>query len=142
VPVSVIGIGIMGTAIATRLRACGHPVTLFGRTPAKLAPLEALGARLAATPAAAATASRFVITCVNTADIVREIVFGPDGIAQAPADDRLLIDMSSIDPEATRQMAAALAAATDMRWVDAPLSGGAPGALSGRLTVMAGGAAG
>ncbi len=141
VPVSVIGIGIMGTAIVTRLRACGHPVTLFGRTPAKLAPLEALGAARAASPAAAASASRFVITCVNTAAIMREIVFGPDGIAQAPPDNRLLIDMSSIDPEATRRMAEEFKATTDMRWVDAPLSGGAPGALSGRLTVMAGGAA-
>jgi 2-hydroxy-3-oxopropionate reductase len=141
VPVSVIGIGIMGSAIATRLRARGHPVTLYGRTPAKLAPLEALGAACAASPAEAAAASRFVITCVNTAAIMREIVFGPNGIAEAPPDARLLIDMSSIDPEATRQMAAELAATTAMRWVDAPLSGGAPGALAGRLTVMAGGAA-
>jgi 3-hydroxyisobutyrate dehydrogenase-like beta-hydroxyacid dehydrogenase len=50
-PVSVIGIGIMGTAIATRLLACGHAVTLCGRTPAKLAPLETLGATCAASPA-------------------------------------------------------------------------------------------
>ncbi len=131
----------MGTAIATRLIACGHRVTLYGRTPAKLAPLEALGARCARNPAAAASASRFVITCVNTAASMREIVFGPGGIAQAPPDNRLLIDMSSIDPASTREMAAELAAATDMRWVDAPLSGGAPGALAGRLTVMAGGGA-
>jgi 2-hydroxy-3-oxopropionate reductase len=141
VPVSVIGIGIMGTAIATRLLARGHAVTIFGRTPDKLAALEALGAVSTGSPAEAAAASPFIITCVNTAAIVREIVFGPGGIAEAPAARRLLIDMSSIDPAATRDMAAALVRRTDMHWVDAPLSGGAPGALAGRLTVMAGGAA-
>ena len=55
--------------------------------------------------------------------------------------DKLLIDMSSIDPKDTSEMAARLLSETQMAWVDCPLSGGMPGALAGRLTVMAGGAA-
>ena len=66
-------------------------------------------------------------------------MFGHDGVAEAGDSRKLLIDMSSIDPEATRGLAARLAAINGMRWVDCPLSGGAPGAATGRLTIMAGG---
>jgi 2-hydroxy-3-oxopropionate reductase len=66
-------------------------------------------------------------------------VFGPVGVAAGAGPGKLLIDMSSIDPGATAQMAAELLVSTGMGWLDAPLSGGVPGALAGRLTVMAGG---
>ena len=66
-------------------------------------------------------------------------MFGPAGVAIAATDKKLLIDMSSIDPADTAEMAARLQAETGMAWVDCPLSGGAPGALEGRLTIMAGG---
>lgn len=139
--VAVVGVGVMGSAIAGRLLACGHAVTLFDLDPAKLAPLAARGAAVAASPAEACRAARFTILSLNAAAIVRAAVFGPGGVAESGAPGKLLIDMSSIDPGATRALAAELRAACGMAWVDAPLSGGAPGAAAGRLTVMAGGAA-
>lgn len=137
--IAMIGAGIMGSAIATRLIECGHRVHVFDLDKAKLDALAALGARPAASPAAATAAASFVILSLNHADIVEAVVFGPDGVAQAVKSDKLLIDMSSIDPAATQRMSARLQRETGMAWIDCPLSGGAPGARAGKLTVMAGG---
>lgn len=141
VSVSVVGNGIMGTAIATRLLDQGHTVTVFDIDEAKMANLIKRGAQGADSPQAATAASAFVITSLNTAAIVRAAVFGENGIAAGATDQHMLIDMSSIDPVATREMASELRAKTGMKWVDAPLSGGAPKASIGKLTVMAGGTA-
>ncbi|WP_237152901.1 NAD(P)-dependent oxidoreductase [Oryzibacter oryziterrae] len=137
--VSVVGVGIMGSAIATRLIEVGHAVTVFDLDAAKVAALVAKGATAAESAAAAARASRFVITSLNSAAILRAALFGPAGLAEGAAADKLLIDMSSVDPVATRSLAAELRDRTGMAMVDAPLSGGAPRALEGKLTVMAGG---
>jgi 2-hydroxy-3-oxopropionate reductase len=137
--VAVIGAGIMGSAIAARLLACKHDVYVFDPDPAKVAALVAMGAVAAASAAGATQHSDFVILSLNHADIVQRAVFGADGVAAAAVANKLLIDMSSIDPAATVEMAAQLQATTGMAWVDCPLSGGMPGALSGKLTVMAGG---
>jgi 2-hydroxy-3-oxopropionate reductase len=139
--VAVIGAGIMGSAIATRLLKVGHAVCIFDLDPAKVQAMVEHGGTAAASPAAAAAQSDFVILSLNHADIVRAAVFGPDGVSKAAAVDKLLIDMSSIDPGETAKMADQLTATTGMKWVDCPLSGGVPGALSGQLTVMAGGEA-
>lgn len=140
--VAVIGVGIMGTAIARRLLECGHRVSVFDPDTAKVAALQAHGAQTAGTAQAAAAASDFVITSLNSAAVVERAIFGEAGIAAAPADaKRLLIDMSSIDPPSTRRLAQSLRERTGMGFVDAPLSGGAPKALLGQLTVMAGGSA-
>lgn len=138
--VAVIGIGIMGTAITTRLLEVGHAVAVVDRNPPKVARVVELGAVAAEHPADAVSQAEFVITSLNSAAIVRHVVFGENGIAAGETAGKMLIDMSSIDPEATKILAAELTAATGMAWVDAPLSGGAPKALSGALTVMAGGA--
>ena len=136
-----VGVGVMGSAIAGRLLDRGHAVTLFDLDPAKLAPLAGRGAAVAASPAEACRAARFTILGLNAAAGVRAAVFGPGGAAEGGAPDTILVDMSSIDPAATRALAAELRALRGMAWVDAPLSGGAPGAAAGRLTVMAGGRA-
>lgn len=137
--IAVIGAGLMGAAIATRLIETGHPVAVFDVDAQKVAALVAKGAVAALSVAAATAQSRFVILSLNHADIVRTVVFGADGVAAAAGADRLLIDMSSIDPKETTDMATVLAETTGMKWLDCPLSGGVPGALAGRLTVMAGG---
>jgi 2-hydroxy-3-oxopropionate reductase len=137
--ISIIGAGLMGSAIATRLLECRHKVTVFDIDAAKLAALAKLGAKPASSIHEATSNSDFVILSLNHADIVRKAVFGDNGIASAATNKKLLIDMSSIDPGATAEMAAKLAKATGMKWVDCPLSGGVPGAISGKLTVMAGG---
>ncbi|WEX74971.1 NAD(P)-dependent oxidoreductase [Sinorhizobium numidicum] len=137
--IAVIGAGIMGTAIATRLIETGNKLTIFDIDAGKAAALAREGATAAATIAQATAVSDYVILSLNHADVVRAAVFGPAGVAEAGTGDKLLVDMSSIDPKETAAMAADLAGSTGMRWLDCPLSGGGPGARSGRLTVMAGG---
>jgi 2-hydroxy-3-oxopropionate reductase len=141
VKVAVIGAGIMGAAIATRLLDTGHKVTVFDLDSEKVAALTAKGAIASVSVADATAQSDYVILSLNHADIVRTVVFGKDGVAISANSNKLLIDMSSIDPKETAAMAAKLAIETGMKWVDCPLSGGAPGAAAGRLTVMAGGEA-
>ncbi|RVA45518.1 NAD(P)-binding domain-containing protein, partial [Mesorhizobium sp. M7A.F.Ca.CA.004.11.1.1] len=139
--IAVVGAGIMGSAIATRLIETKQTVTMFDLDKAKVAALTAKGAAAAASVAEATHASSFVILSLNHADIVRSVVFGDGGVAAAASSEKLLIDMSSIDPADTAEMAKKLFAETGMKWLDCPLSGGVPGALAGRLTVMAGGEA-
>jgi 2-hydroxy-3-oxopropionate reductase len=137
--VAVIGAGIMGTAIATRLLETGNQVSVFDLDADKVARLIGKGATAAASPAQATADSDFVILSLNHANIVRSVVFGEGGVAQAASARKTLIDMSSIDPSETAKMAEKLASETGMKWVDCPLSGGAPRALTGELTIVAGG---
>ncbi|MDE2446739.1 MAG: NAD(P)-dependent oxidoreductase [Alphaproteobacteria bacterium] len=137
--VAVIGAGIMGTAIATRLLECGNSVTVVDVNPEKVAALVAKGAQAAANPEQATASAGYVVLSLNHAEIVRKAVFGDSGVAKAATADKLLIDMSSIDPAATSEMAQQLKRQTGMSWIDCPLSGGVPGALAGKLTIMAGG---
>jgi 2-hydroxy-3-oxopropionate reductase len=137
--IAVIGAGVMGSAIATRLMAVGHLVHVFDLDTSKITRLVDKGARAASSPAVAAADVDFVLLSLNSAAIVEAAVFGPGGVAEAANAEKLLVDMSSIDPQATRTLAGRLKRDTGMGWVDCPLSGGAPGALAGRLTVMAGG---
>ena len=139
VSVAVIGAGIMGSAIATRLMERGLVVRIFDLDKDKVVALVAKGAKASASVADATRDSSFVILSLNHANIVRAVVFGNDGVASAATPEKLLIDMSSIDPGDTRKMAEKLGSETGMKWVDCPLSGGVPGALEGRLTIMAGG---
>lgn len=136
---AVIGVGVMGSAIAGRLLASGAEVTLYDRDAAKCAELVGQGAKLAASARAASAEAAFVVTSLNSAAIVEAAVFGPGGVAEAAGADKLLFDMSSIDAGLSARMAARLLDETGMEWVDAPLSGGAPAAREGTLTLMIGG---
>lgn len=138
--VAVIGAGAMGGAIGTRLAETGQTLSVFDLDPAKLAPLVERGARAAASAAEAAAVSDYVIVSLNAPKIVEAAVFGAGGVADGARAGTLVIDMSSIDPGATREIAAR-AEAAGLRWVDSPLSGGPPKALTGELTLMAGGRA-
>jgi 2-hydroxy-3-oxopropionate reductase len=137
--IALIGAGAMGGAIGARLVATGTRLAVFDLDPAKLAPLVAAGATAAPSAADAAKDARAVILSLNAPHIVRAAVFGPDGVAQGAAPGTLIIDMSSIDPAATKALAAD-AAAMGLAWVDSPLSGGIPKAATGELTLMQGGA--
>lgn len=137
--VAVIGAGIMGTAIATRLLETGNSVRVFDLDTDKVTKLVEKGATAVESPAGATAQSDFVILSLNHANIVRSVVFGEGGVAQAASAGKTLIDMSSIDPSETAKMAKQLASETGMKWVDCPLSGGAPRALTGELTIVAGG---
>lgn len=135
---ALIGAGAMGGAIGARLASTGTDLHVFDLDPAKIAPLAALGATAAASAAEAAHGAQAVILSLNAPHIVRAAVFGPNGVAAGAAKGTLVIDMSSIDPESTRALAAE-AKAAGLRWVDSPLSGGIPKAASGQLTLMQGG---
>lgn len=133
------GIGLMGLPMTRRLLAAGYPLTLWNRTPDKCAPLLELGAHRVENPAELCLDASVVMLCLANTEVVREVVFGPGGIVEGARPGQLLVDFSSLEPAATREMAAELEARTGMRWVDAPVSGGTPGAEAGTLAIMAGG---
>lgn len=134
-----IGIGLMGEAMTRRLLDRGYPVTVWNREPTRLDRVVPFGAVAAPSPAAAAAASDLVLTCVLNAEAVEACVFGPGGVAETARASQVLIDLSTCDPAATRDMAARLKRDTGMAWVDAPVSGGPLAARDGTMTVMAGG---
>ncbi|AXO61010.1 NAD(P)-dependent oxidoreductase [Pseudomonas sp. phDV1] len=133
------GIGLMGLPMTRRLLAAGYPLTLWNRSPDKCAPLLELGAHRVENPAELCRDASVVMLCLANTEVVREVVFGPGGIVEGARPGQLLVDFSSLEPAATREMAAELEARTGMRWVDAPVSGGTPGAEAGTLAIMAGG---
>lgn len=138
--IALIGAGAMGGAIGTRLLQTGNSLKVFDLDPEKVAVLVAHGAVAAATAAEASRDVDFVITSLNASRIVGLAAFGKDGIVEGAARGTVIIDMSSIEPDATRKFAN-MAAEKGLAWVDSPLSGGAPKALTGELTLMAGGEA-
>ncbi len=136
--VALIGAGAMGGAIGARIAQTGQNLTVFDPDHEKVARLVAQGAKAAISAAGAAAAADYVIISLNAPRIIEIAVFGKNGVAEGARPGTLIIDMSSIDPGATQDLAAK-AAERGLRWVDSPLSGGAPKALSGQLTLMAGG---
>jgi 3-hydroxyisobutyrate dehydrogenase-like beta-hydroxyacid dehydrogenase len=134
-----IGVGLMGEAMTRRLLDRGYAVTVWNLEPERLDAVVPHGARPAAHPAAVTEASDIVLMCVLHTAAVEACAFGPDGIARAARPDKLLVDLSTADPAATRDFAARLKRETGMGWVDAPVSGGPPAARDGTMTVMAGG---
>jgi 3-hydroxyisobutyrate dehydrogenase len=136
-----VGIGLMGEAMTRRLLDRGYAVTVWNLEPERLDTVVQHGARPAASPAAVAEASEIVLICVLHTAAVESCAFGSKGIAKVATPDKLLVDLSTADPAATRDMARRLKAETGMGWVDAPVSGGPPAARDGTMTVMAGGAA-
>lgn len=133
-----VGIGLMGSPMVLRLLERGHQVTVWNREASRAETVVGAGATAAASPRAVAEASDAVMLCVLNTEAVSDCVWGPNGIAEA-AGPRLVVDFSTIDPAATRDMAARLEAKTGALWVDAPVSGGPPAARTGTLTIMAGG---
>jgi 3-hydroxyisobutyrate dehydrogenase-like beta-hydroxyacid dehydrogenase len=134
-----LGLGTMGMPMTLRLLERGYTLTVWNRTPSKLAPALERGARAASTPAEVARAAEVVLMCLLDTRAVEEMVFGPSGVASAPGEGKLLVDHGSIRPDATRDFASRLKEANGMAWIDAPVSGRVPGPLGGSLAIMAGG---
>lgn len=133
------GIGLMGLPMTRRLLAAGYPLRVWNRSPDKCQPLLDLGAQPAPTPLQLCSEADIIMLCLADTAAVREVVFGPGGIVEGARAGQLLVDFSSLEPAATCDMAAELERRTGMRWVDAPVSGGTPGAEAGSLAIMAGG---
>lgn len=133
------GIGLMGLPMCRRLLAAGYPLVVWNRNPEKCAPLVALGARQAQSPAQLCAAADVIFLCLADTQAVREVMFAADGIAGAMHEQQVLVDFSSIEPAATREMAQQLLLAKGAQWLDIPVSGGVAGAETGSLAMMAGG---
>ncbi|WP_280425268.1 NAD(P)-dependent oxidoreductase [Nocardia carnea] len=133
-----IGLGVMGAPMAGHLVDAGHNVVVFNRSRAKIEQLELRGAAGATGPAQVGEKADVVITVLPDSPDVEEVLFGAGGVATTLRPGSLVIDCSTIAPEAARDFAARLAE-RDVAFVDAPVSGGEAGAVAGTLAVMMGG---
>lgn len=135
------GIGLMGLPMCRRLLAAGYPLRVWNRSADKCLPLLQEGAGRVETPAELCADAEVVMLCLADTAAVREVVFGADGLVESARPGQLLVDFSSLEPAATREMAEELLQRTGMHWLDAPVSGGTAGAEAGSLAIMAGGRA-
>lgn len=133
-----IGLGIMGRPMAGHLLAAGHRLALVKRASPPPAELLEGGATVLSTAAEVARRSEVVITMVPDTPDVERVLFSPDGVAEGLDEGKLVIDMSSIDPIATRRFAERVRE-NGADYLDAPVSGGEVGAKSATLTIMCGG---
>jgi len=139
--VGFVGLGIMGAPMARNALKAGFALTVTNRTQGRAKPLGEAGATVVKTPREVAQRSDIVVTMVTSSPDVEAVTFGPDGIAAGAHDGLLAIDMSTISPAATREIAKRAAAnRPPFRTLDAPVSGGEVGAIEARLSIMIGGA--
>jgi len=124
------------------LLKAGFSVVGWNRSKPGIEDVAAAGAAEGKGPADVAARSDIIITMVPDTPDVRAAVFGKGGAAEGLTKGKLLVDMSTISPGQTRQMAAELAEKCGAEWVDAPVSGGDIGAIKGTLSIMVGGSEG
>ena len=137
--VGFIGLGIMGSRMAVNLRRAGFELSVHNRTHARAeAWASEHGARVAATPREAAEGADAIITMVVEGDQVEALLLGPDGAVEGAPEGALFVDMSTIAPADARRLGATLRE-RGHGFVDAPVTGSAPKAEAGTLTIMAGG---
>src|SRR6202163_4374237 len=131
-----LGLGEMGTPMASRLLHAGHDVIVWNRTAERTAPLAQQGAAVASSPAKAAAGADFVITMLATPEALEQVLFGTAGLAPALSPGQVLIDMSAVGPDELRSVSARLP--KGVSFVDAPVRGSVPLASTGRLEVFVG----
>ena len=133
-----IGLGIMGGPMAANLVKAGYDVTGYARSSSSGERLAQAGAKPAESIAEAVGGADVVITMLPDSPEVEDVVLGEDGVLASAGPDLLLIDMSTIAPE-TSVAVAERAKESGVRVLDAPVSGGEPGAIEGTLSIMVGG---
>lgn len=133
-----IGIGLMGRPMVLRLLLANHTVRVWNRSPGKVAEVVAAGAIPCASPAALARESDVVLLCLANTPAVESVAGDGDFLAELDP-ERIVVDLSSISPETTCALASRAAEVSGAAWIDAPVSGGVPGAETGDLVIMAGG---
>ena len=139
-PLAFIGLGLMGRPMAFHLLKHGHAVRVFNRSAKKTEGFAEQGGVVCQSPAEAARGARIIMLCVGDGPDVREVVLGPKGIAEGAPAGALIVDHSTISPQAAQEIEAACRA-KGLRFLDAPISGGQKGAIDGTLAIMCGGAA-
>jgi 2-hydroxy-3-oxopropionate reductase len=133
-----IGLGLMGRPLALHLAQAGHTLHLWARRPDSLDPFKAFDARVHASPAEVAKHAEIVFTMVADAPDVHAVILGDNGIAAGGRRGLIVVDMSTINPNAARGIGNELAA-QGIEFLDAPVSGGEMGAINASLTIMVGG---
>ena len=136
--VGFIGTGTMGQPMVANLIKKGFAVLAYDLVPAALAAAVKLGASAGASAVEVARRSDLVVTMLPSSSHVEAVYLGPGGILESVPSGRLCVDMSTIDPAVSRRVAGALAK-RQVRFLDAPVSGGVPGAVDGTLAIMVGG---
>lgn len=138
--VGFIGLGAMGQPMAVNLQKGGYTLGVYARRPEATQPLIEAGAKIYVSPAELAAACDVVFVIVTTTRDVEQVVLGERGIAEGARPGSVVVVMSTIDPAATRRIAAQLAS-RGVEMLDAPVSGGEIGARAGTLSIMVGGKA-
>ena len=133
-----VGLGIMGRPQALNLMKAGHTMAVWARRRESMRPLVEAGATACANPGEAAALADVVFVMVSDTPDVEQVIFGPKGIIEGAKPGTVVVDMSTISPVATRDMANRLAE-KGMEMLDAPVSGGEVGAINGTLSIMVGG---
>ena len=137
--VAFVGLGVMGYPMAGYLINAGHEVVVFNRTASKAeAWVDQNGGTREDTPSSAASEAEIVFCCVGNDDDVRAVILGDDGVLHGISDRSVIVDHTTASATVARDVYAA-AAAKNVGFLDAPLSGGQAGAENGQLTIMVGG---
>ncbi len=137
--VAFIGLGVMGYPMAGYISKAGHNVTVFNRTKSKAEKwIDEYKGKMAETPAEAAKDAEYIFTCVGNDNDLREVSMGENGLYNTAKKGSVYIDNSTVSAEICRELYKT-AKDKDFDFLDAPISGGQPGAESGKLTVMVGG---
>src|SRR3954454_17587406 len=136
--VGFIGLGIMGRPMCKNLIQAGFPLTVWNRSRPSIDTVTGYGAAAAAAPREVAERSDIIITMVTDSPDVRQVILGEQGVIHGVKRDAAVVDMSTISPAVTREIAAALKM-KGVHMLDAPVSGGEKGAIDGTLSIMVGG---
>lgn len=133
-----IGLGIMGKPMCANLLKAGYSLTVWNRSQPGIDTVVGYGAEAGSSPADVAAKSDIIITIVTDSPDVQKVVQGPDGVLEGIKPGSVLIDMTTMSPSVTREIAEALEA-KGCEMLDAPVSGGDVGAKAGTLSIMVGG---
>ena len=136
--IGIVGTGMLGEAVGLHLMDVGHDVIAFNRTKEKTKKLEKKGARILDSPKQVAENSELVITIVKDANAVREVIFGDSGIIDGKHDGMCIADMSTVNPNATREISKQIRE-KGIDYMEIPVMGGPNVAINGKLVIMASG---
>ena len=137
--IGVIGLGIMGKPMSRNLLKAGHQLVVFDIDISAVDELQRAGAEPGASPKDVAARSEVIITMLPNTPIVKAVILGKEGVIEGAQRGAIVVDMSSVSPHASQEIAAILAQ-KGIRMIDAPVSGGEPKAIDGTLSIMCGGA--
>lgn len=135
--VGFIGLGLMGNPMAKNIQKAGFPLIVYNRTHKKTLEFRKLGITVASSPAELAGQVDVIVTMVTGPKDVKEVLLGKNGVVRSAKKGLIVIDMSTIGPEAAKEIAGNLAK-KEIEFIDAPVTGSTPKAIIGELTIFIG----